>query len=77
MAQRLIIISASGTPKALERLEERIGTVVEGVTSAGGVDALTTDILAGAQASRAGEILRDAAAGRVRPPPARKKSSDE
>lgn len=66
--QRLITIAVSGTPAALDRLDDKLAVVVEAVTRGGGIEALTTETLDGADAARAIEVLRDAAAGRSRSP---------
>jgi hypothetical protein len=66
MAQRLIVIAVEGPAVALDRLEARVGAAVELETSKGGLSALAAETLTAAAAVRAADVLRDAAAGRVR-----------
>lgn len=64
----LIMIAVDCTPKAFERLEERIESVVMDVTMDGGVRGLATEVVQGKSADTVREAIRSAPKQKAKAP---------
>ena len=60
----LILIAIAGKDKAVDRLIDRLDTLVFEETQRGGIDGVTTEIIRGATADTAREKLRELKAGK-------------
>jgi hypothetical protein len=54
----LIVISVAGKPSAVDRLIDGVDVLVQDVTTKGGIDGVTTEVIRGAGADAARDRLR-------------------